>query len=126
MFKLKGKGLVIFTGCGHPTIEVILRMIKKISNDPIYAIGGGLHFPLKKGRGNYAGIQFQMLIGTGKKPWEEISIEDLTRTITTINESGAKKVFLSLHDTSDKALNILENELKAEIHILTAGETYSF
>ena len=33
--KLKNKGLVVFTGCGHPGIETILKMVRKISNDPI-------------------------------------------------------------------------------------------
>jgi 7,8-dihydropterin-6-yl-methyl-4-(beta-D-ribofuranosyl)aminobenzene 5'-phosphate synthase len=36
--RVKGKGLVVFTGCGHPTIEVILEMVKRLSEEPIYAI----------------------------------------------------------------------------------------
>ena len=39
IINLKGKGLVIFTGCGHPTIEVILKMVRKISDEPIVANG---------------------------------------------------------------------------------------
>ena len=67
---LKGKGLVIFTGCGHPTIELIVRMVKRLSKETIYIIGGGLHFPITGGRGNRAGIQFQTVIGTGKPVWQ--------------------------------------------------------
>ncbi len=29
VFNIKIKGLVIFTGCGHPTLDVILNMVKK-------------------------------------------------------------------------------------------------
>jgi 7,8-dihydropterin-6-yl-methyl-4-(beta-D-ribofuranosyl)aminobenzene 5'-phosphate synthase len=124
VFNIKNKGLVIFTGCGHPTLEVIIEMVKKISDTKIYAIGGGLHFPIKNGRGNYLGVQVQRIIGTGKKPWENISEEDLKRTISTINESGAEKVFLSPHDSCDYSLNILEKGLNTKTYILTAGETY--
>lgn len=124
VFNIKNKGLVIFTGCGHPTLEVIVEMVQKISDTKIYAIGGGLHFPIKNGRGNYLGIQAQRLIGTGKKPWENISQEDLEKTINIINKSGAEKVFLSAHDSCDHSLNTLKKRLQAETYILTAGETY--
>lgn len=126
VIKLKGKGLVVFTGCGHPTIEVILKMVRKLSDEPIYAIGGGLHFPIGNGRGNKAGIQFQTIIGTGKPPWKKINISDIDRTIAAINSANPKKVFLSAHDSSDYALEYFTKKLDAETHILTAGESYLF
>ncbi len=124
VIKLKKKGLVIFTGCGHPTIEVILKMVRKISHEPIYAIGGGLHFPVGEGRGNKAGVQFQTIFGTGKPPWEKVAIEDMNRTIEAINIANPKKVYLSAHDSSDFALDYLKQKLKAETVVLKAGETY--
>jgi len=63
---VKGKGLVVFTGCGHPTVELIMQMVNRLSKEKIFAIGGGLHFPVTGGRGNRTGIQFQTIIGTGK------------------------------------------------------------
>ena len=125
--KLEGKGLVIFTGCGHPTIQVILKMVTSLSDDPIYAIGGGLHFPLASGRGSYdglPGIKLQMIIGTGKPPWQRISDRDLSSTIEAINTAGPKHVFLSEHDTCDYSIKRLKNELKAETKVLKAGATY--
>jgi len=44
--RIKDKGLVVFTGCGHPTIETIIQMVRKLSDEPLYAVGGGLHFPI--------------------------------------------------------------------------------
>ncbi|KUO77751.1 MAG: metal-dependent hydrolase [Clostridia bacterium BRH_c25] len=123
--KLKNKGLAVFTGCGHPTIEVILKMVRKISDEPIYAIGGGLHFPIGEGRGNRAGVQFQTIFGTGKPPWEKVSIDDLNRTIDAINKVNPQKVYLSAHDSSDFALDHFEKNLKAATHVLKAGESYS-
>jgi len=124
--RVKDKGLVVFTGCGHPTIEVVLEMVGRLSNERLYAIGGGLHFPVTGGRGNRAGIQFQMIIGTGKPPWQRITDEDLSRTITAINGAKSKKVYLSGHDTCDHSLDRMKKELKAETEVLKAGATYRF
>lgn len=124
--RVKDKGLVVFTGCGHPTIEVILEMVGRLSNEPLYAIGGGLHFPVTGGRGNRAGIQFQTMIGTGKPPWQRITGEDLGRTIAFINSAGPKRCYLSGHDTCDHSLERMKKELKAETEVFKAGATYCF
>jgi 7,8-dihydropterin-6-yl-methyl-4-(beta-D-ribofuranosyl)aminobenzene 5'-phosphate synthase len=122
--RVKNKGLAVFTGCGHPTIEVILQMVRRLSNEPLYAFGGGLHFPVTAGRGNRAGIQLQTMIGTGKPPWQRITDEDLSQTIATINRASPKRVYLSGHDTCDHALDRMMRELNAETEVLKAGATY--
>lgn len=121
--KIKGKGLAIFTGCGHPTIEVILDMVRSLSHEPIYAIGGGFHFPVTESRMSFAGIQIQMIGGTGKPPWQRITEEDLDCTIGTFNKAAPKNVYLSPHDTCDYALKQFEKNLNAKTHILKAGAT---
>ena len=121
---VRDKGLVVITGCCHPTIEVILEMVRRLSAELLYAIAGGLHFPVTKSRFQHWGIQLQMFFGTGKPPWQRISDEDLSRTIDRINETGPKKVLLSAHDTCDHALNRLSQELEAETKVLQAGRTY--
>ena len=122
---LKGKGLFVLTGCGHPTIEVVLRMVRRLSGEPIYAVGGGLHFPVKTGRGNYAGFQLQMIVGTGKPWWERVTDEDLTKTIQAIRKEQPKRLLLSAHDTCDHALGRISREVDAEVEILRAGATYA-
>jgi 7,8-dihydropterin-6-yl-methyl-4-(beta-D-ribofuranosyl)aminobenzene 5'-phosphate synthase len=122
--RIKNKGLVVFSGCGHPTIEVILKMVHQLSSEPVYAIGGGLHFPLTSGRGNYKGVQAQMIIGTGKPPWQRVTDTDLSNTINSINNAAPQNVFLSAHDTCDYTLERFQKELKAETNILRAGATY--
>jgi 7,8-dihydropterin-6-yl-methyl-4-(beta-D-ribofuranosyl)aminobenzene 5'-phosphate synthase len=121
---IRGKGLVVFTGCGHPTIEVILDMVGRLSNEPLYAVGGGLHFPVTDGRGNRLGIKLQMIMGTGKPPWRRITDEELNKTIQAINKAAPQKVFLSAHDTCDYALDRMKRELHATTEVLTAGSVY--
>jgi 7,8-dihydropterin-6-yl-methyl-4-(beta-D-ribofuranosyl)aminobenzene 5'-phosphate synthase len=118
--------LVIFTGCGHPTIELIVEMVNRLSKEPIYIIGGGLHFPITGGRGNRAGIQFQTFIGTGKPVWQRITDDDLSNTITALKEFNPSKVFLSSHDSCDHFITRMKHELNAETEVLKAGKTYRF
>lgn len=122
--RIKGKGLVLFTGCGHPTIEVILKMVRRLTDEPLYAIGGGLHFPITEGRGDRAGIKFQTILGTGKPPWRRITDSDLSRTIAAINNENPRKVLLSGHDTCDYALDRMKNEFRAQTEVIMAGATY--
>jgi len=121
---LKDKGLVIFTGCGHPTIEVIVQMIKRLSDEPIYAIGGGLHFPVTDSPLRKPGLKVQMIWGTGKPPWQRITDDDLKRTIDNLNAINPKHVFLSAHDTCDYAIDKFKSELNSETTVLKAGATY--
>jgi 7,8-dihydropterin-6-yl-methyl-4-(beta-D-ribofuranosyl)aminobenzene 5'-phosphate synthase len=124
VMRLAGKGLVVFTGCGHPTVRVILDMVRKISQEPIYAVGGGVHFPLKEGRGSPAGIQVQTIFGTGFPVWKRISDRELDEAIAAINGAGPKRVLLSAHDTDDYAIERLKRGLKAKTEVLSAGGRY--
>jgi 7,8-dihydropterin-6-yl-methyl-4-(beta-D-ribofuranosyl)aminobenzene 5'-phosphate synthase len=123
--RLEGKGLVILTGCGHPTVEVILRMVRRLCDEPLYAIAGGLHFPVSRSRGRVLGIELQQLVGTGKPAWQRIDDADLDRAIGVLNEAAPRRVLLSAHDTCDYALDRFAAGLNAEVETLRAGATYS-
>ena len=122
--RIKDKGLVIFTGCGHPTIETIIKMVRRLSDEPIYAVGGGLHFPVTDSPLRKPGLKVQMIWGTGKPPWKKITENDLERTIKFLNEIKPKHVFLSAHDTCDYSINRFQNDLESETTVLKAGGVY--
>ena len=122
--RIEGKGLVVITGCGHPTVQVLMEMAEKMGNESIYAIVGGLHFPLTAGRKNWAGVKGQMLIGTGYPVWRRMRTEDLDEAADAINRAGVKQVLLSPHDTCDFGLDRFRERLDAEVSVLEAGGTY--
>ena len=122
--RLKNKGLIVFTGCGHPTIETIIQMVKRLSDDPIYAIGGGLHFPVTDSPLRKPGLKVQMIWGTGKPPWKRITEADLEITIDSLKAINPRRVFLSAHDTCDYAIDRFQNSLNAETKVLRSGATY--
>ena len=121
LVRLRGRGLVVVTGCGHPTLPRILEMAARLSNDPVYAVIGGLHFPLTGGRDSLPGIEIQMFAGTGKPPWRRITDEDLTAAIDSLRAAGVRRLLLSAHDTCNTALHRFESEAGAEFTVLEAG-----
>jgi len=44
---VEGKGIVLITGCGHPTVPKIVERAKMLFDQPIVGIVGGLHYPEK-------------------------------------------------------------------------------
>ena len=124
--RLKNKGLVVITGCGHPTVELILKIVRRLSDEPVHAIVGGIHFPVTRSRSQRRGIQVQMFFGTGKPPWQKIRDSDLSHTIDHINQACPASVLLSAHDSCDHALDRLCAELKCNTDVLEAGQTYRF
>ena len=111
------RGLVIFvggTGSGQEDSILTAMMEKEFGYEVTY-----IPFP---GGGTVA----KNLIGkhTGKPPWKRLTDEDLTRTINNLNVAAPKHVLLSAHDTCDHAVERFRNELRSEVRVLKAGETY--
>lgn len=44
---VEGKGIVLITGCGHPTVPKIVERARLVFDEPIVGIVGGLHYPEK-------------------------------------------------------------------------------
>lgn len=124
--RIKDKGLVIITGCGHPGLEVIFNMVRHLSDEPIHAVVGGLHYPLTESRLKKPGLEATMVFGTGKPPWKRITNEDLGHAVETIRKAGPDRLLLSAHDTCDYALDYFAKNLPSKCEILEAGNTYIF
>ncbi len=41
---VEGKGIVLITGCGHPTLERMVERVRALFDEPIVGIVGGLHY----------------------------------------------------------------------------------
>jgi 7,8-dihydropterin-6-yl-methyl-4-(beta-D-ribofuranosyl)aminobenzene 5'-phosphate synthase len=42
---VEGKGIVLITGCGHPTVPKIIERARLVFDEPIVGLVGGLHYP---------------------------------------------------------------------------------
>jgi 7,8-dihydropterin-6-yl-methyl-4-(beta-D-ribofuranosyl)aminobenzene 5'-phosphate synthase len=121
---LEGKGLVVLIGPCHPGVESILALARHLSDEPLYAIGGGLNLPVTGSRRSAMGVQTQQLFGTGKPPWDRLDEADLDHAIEVLNRAAPRRLLLSAHNSCDHALDRLHREVEAETEILRAGATY--
>jgi len=101
-------------------------MVRHLSDEPLYAIAGGLHSPVTESRLRRRDVQWRVFLATGKPPWQRISNEDLSHTIAHVNEAAPKRILLSAHDTCDHALDRLAGELRADTTVVEGGQTYRF
>ncbi|MGP3779808.1 MBL fold metallo-hydrolase [Halanaerobium saccharolyticum] len=123
---LKNKGAVVILGCGHPDLRTTLKMAEKITGENIYAVAGGLHLPLKNGRLQKAGFDFQRIVGTGLRPWKKLDDNYLNQKISVLKDFHVKKVFLSPHDSSNYSIDYLKKNLAAEVITIKSGGSYQF
>lgn len=124
VYELKNKGAVVIIGCGHPDLAAIFEMVGKMTSKEIYAVIGGLHLPLKNGRLQKAGVDFQRLIGTGKQPWTKLDDDYLDHKVEALNKAAPQKVLLSPHDSSDYALEYLKTKLDSDVEVIRGGKSY--
>lgn len=94
---VRGRGLVLVTGCGHPEIERTLAVAEQVVDVPVFAVIGGLHLPVHaKG----TPLVPQAVLGSPKWPWQPINEGDARSVIDSIRERGPGLVALSGHDST--------------------------
>jgi len=123
---LKGKGIVIFVGCGHQTVEKIIERAKQIFDEPIYAIIGGLHYPVNGGRIMAGPINLQNLVGCERPIWNSLNENDVKHGIDAMNKEDLKIVGLSPHDSSDWSIEQFKSIFGDKYREVNVGEKIIF
>lgn len=95
------QGLVVITGCGHPTIEKLIARAETLYGLPVVGIVGGLHY-------------------------ERFSSEYIQPHIEFLMSRQLQLVALSPHDSSLKALEAFQSAFAERYHLLRVGETIKF
>lgn len=119
---LKGKGLVIIIGCGHQGIEAILDRVTMIFNEPVYAIIGGLHFPVNGGRVMAGPFNMQNIVGVDTRPWKGIDESHVESAIEKIKSFNPQIIAISAHDSSDWAIDKFKTEFGDKYRKIIVGE----
>lgn len=116
---VRGFGLVLISGCGHPRIERILGVTERVLAVPIRAVVGGLHLPVHP-----AGTPLvpQAVLGNPHPPWQPISERDAEHVLEEINARGPKLVALSGHDSTPWTYDAFARRFGDRYHTLRAGE----
>jgi 7,8-dihydropterin-6-yl-methyl-4-(beta-D-ribofuranosyl)aminobenzene 5'-phosphate synthase len=97
LINVRGFGLVLVSGCGHPRIERMLALAERVLDVPIKGIVGGLHLPVHPLR---TPLLLQGTLGNPNWPWKPISEQDVATAIREITLRGPRFVALSSHDST--------------------------
>ena len=117
-----GKGIVLIIGCGHQTVEKIIERAQALFNEPIYAIVGGLHLPIRGGRIMAGPLNLQKIVGSDQPPWKGLSEKDVDAAIAAVRAAAPAVVALSAHDSSDWVLARFSAELGEVCRDLKVGQ----
>jgi 7,8-dihydropterin-6-yl-methyl-4-(beta-D-ribofuranosyl)aminobenzene 5'-phosphate synthase len=96
-----GQGLVVITGCGHPTVEKLVARAEALYGVPVAGIAGGLHY-------------------------EGFSAEDVQPHIDFLRSRSVQLAALSPHDSSPQALEAFQSAFGEGYHTLRVGESVVF
>ena len=94
---VRGFGLVLVSGCGHPGIERMLAATERVLDVPIKAVVGGLHLPVHPFG---TPLLVQGTLGNPNWPWKPIREADVAAAIQEITARGPQFVALSSHDST--------------------------
>jgi 7,8-dihydropterin-6-yl-methyl-4-(beta-D-ribofuranosyl)aminobenzene 5'-phosphate synthase len=116
---VRGFGLVLISGCGHPPIEKILAVTEHALDVPIQAVVGGLHLPVHAAR---TPLVPQAVLGNPHPPWHPISERDAVHVLDEIEARGPRLVALSSHDSTPWTFSAFEQRLGSRYRTLRVGE----
>lgn len=116
---VRGHGLVLVTGCGHPEIERTLAAAERVVDAPVCAVVGGLHLPV-----HAIGTPLvpQAVLGNPNWPWRPITEGDAQAVIAAIRERGPRLVALSGHDSTQWTLDAFAQAFGDRYRTLRVGE----
>jgi 7,8-dihydropterin-6-yl-methyl-4-(beta-D-ribofuranosyl)aminobenzene 5'-phosphate synthase len=116
---VRGFGLVVLTGCGHPPIERILGLTERVLDVPIRAVVGGLHLPVHAWG---TPLVPQAVLGNPHWPWRPISERDATAVIDEVRARGPRVVALSGHDSTPWTFEAFSRAFGDAYRTLRVGE----
>lgn len=120
---VKGKGIVIISGCGHQSMRNIVERKNTLFKEPLYAVLGGFHYPVEESR-NISWIYKYFVVD--KLPWERLTTEDISYNIDLLKNTGVKVVGISGHDSCDKSIGMFKEEFGDNFIDIVVGEKVAF
>ncbi|KUO51870.1 MAG: hypothetical protein APF76_16140 [Desulfitibacter sp. BRH_c19] len=117
---VEDKGIVLIVGCGHQTIEKVLEQTEQLFDIPIYAIFGGLHFPVTSRDGDFV-FNVRKVIGTGTLPWQGIKKSEVNNTIDYLLKKSFAKIGISAHDSCDWTIDTFKEAFKNKYEEILIG-----
>ena len=119
VINVRGFGLVLVSGCGHPGIERMLAVAERVLDVPIKAVVGGLHLPV---HAIGTPLMMQATLGNPNYPWRPINERDAASAIDEITRRGPRLVALSGHDSTPWTYEAFGRAFGDRYHTLRVGQ----
>lgn len=116
---VRGFGLVLVSGCGHPGIERMMAATEAVLDVPIRAVVGGLHLPV---HALGTPLVVQAVFGSPHWPWRPIGERDVAEAIDAIQTRGPQVIALSGHDSTPWTYDAFERAFGERYRTLRVGE----
>ena len=116
---VRGRGLVLVSGCGHPEIERTLAATEMVTEAPVHAVVGGLHLPV---HALGTPLAPQAVLGNPNWPWRPIREQDAQEVIRAVRRRGPGLVALSGHDSTPWTLEAFGQVFGDRYRTLRVGE----
>jgi 7,8-dihydropterin-6-yl-methyl-4-(beta-D-ribofuranosyl)aminobenzene 5'-phosphate synthase len=115
---VRGLGLVLVSGCGHPGIAPMLAVTERLLETPLHAVVGGLHLPVHP-VGTY---WVPATVAAPQPPWRPLGDRDVDDAITELQRRHPTVVAVSGHDTTPAALRRFADALGPTFTEVRVGE----
>ena len=99
--QVAGEGLVMITGCGHPTLEKLVLRAEALFREPVVGVVGGLHY-------------------------EKVSAENVQPHIQFLEPRQPKLIALSPHDSSPEVVEAFHSSFSSAYRFIKIGEAIHF
>jgi 7,8-dihydropterin-6-yl-methyl-4-(beta-D-ribofuranosyl)aminobenzene 5'-phosphate synthase len=119
VINVRGLGLVLVSGCGHPGIERMLAVAERVLDLPIKGVVGGLHLPVHP---LGTPLMLQATLGNPNYPWRPINERDATSAMEEITLRGPRLVALSSHDSTPWTYEAFGRTFGDRYHTMRVGD----
>jgi 7,8-dihydropterin-6-yl-methyl-4-(beta-D-ribofuranosyl)aminobenzene 5'-phosphate synthase len=108
-------------GCGHQTVPRLIKRVRELSDTPIFGIVGGLHYAVTDSRTKILGIPIQKLYGTGKPPWNFLTMKEVDKDIEVLRKLKPGIIALSPHDSCEVSIDAFRKAFPAAYRDIRVG-----
>ena len=119
---VEGFGGVIIVACGHQPVPNLIKRYDEAFGAPLFAVVGGLHFPVPEGRIKLGPIDVQRTLASGEGLFNPLGMAEVQRQITLLKQRELGLIAVSAHDSSDEVIEMIRLEFGEAHRYIRVGE----
>lgn len=119
---VEGLGGVIIVACGHQPVPNLLQRYDEVFSEPLYAVVGGLHFPVPEGRMMIGPLDVQRRLASGEGLFNPLEMDEVRRQIAMLKSRNLGLIAVSAHDSSDEVIEMVRQDFGDAHRYIRVGE----